>query len=265
MTVVAQVAENAPIVGDTVLSLRSVSKHFGGVTALDDVSMELQAARVTALVGDNGAGKSTLVKCIAGAHTPDSGTLEMEGHAVVLRHPSQARSLGIEAVFQELALADHLDVVANIFLGREVRRRFGPIALLDNRAMRARAKEIIDGFSINIPSLRANVRNLSGGQRQGVAIGRAVGWGTKLIIMDEPTAALGVRETARIEQLIRSLGDRGLAVLLISHNLEQVFNVSDVIYVLRRGRLVARRETADCTPSEIVGLITGAKEAGKRD
>lgn len=245
-------------VAPPVLSLYGLSKHFGGVRAIDGVSVHIDRGEVVALVGDNGAGKSTLVKCIAGAYEPDSGRIEVEGKEVSLHHPSEARALGIEAVFQELALADHLDVVANMFLGRELWRRAGPFKVLDNRKMRARAQEIIDNFSINIPSLRSSVRTLSGGQRQGVAIGRAVGWGSKLVIMDEPTAALGVRETARIESLVSSLGDQGLAVLLVSHNLEQVFKITDRICVLRRGRLAGERRTADSSPQEVVGMITGA-------
>lgn len=244
-----------------VVALRHASKRFGGVSALQDVSISVGAGEVVAIVGDNGAGKSTLVKCLAGAHQPDEGTVEVGGRAVVLHHPSEARSLGIEVVYQELALADHLDVVANMFLGREMYHRIGPFRVLDNRRMRVRAQEIINEFAINIPSLRASVRNLSGGQRQGVAIGRAVGWGTKMVIMDEPTAALGVRETARVEALILSLAKRGLALLIISHNLEQVFKVSDRIYVLRRGTLAAERATAATSGEEVVGLITGAYEA----
>lgn len=249
----AEVLTSQPVV-----ALRGVSKHFGGVTALDDVTLEVHQGEVVALVGDNGAGKSTIIRCIAGAHPPDKGSIEVEGRPVTIRQPSDAKMMGIEAVHQDLALADHLDVVANMFLGREISRRIGPLRVLDNRAMRDRAGQIISDFGINIPTLRAKVRHLSGGQRQGVAIGRAVGWGTKLVMMDEPTAALGVRETARVQQLIRSLADKGLAVLLVSHNLEQVFAISDRIYVLRRGRLAAERETASTSTEEIVGLITGA-------
>ncbi len=254
MTAEATSAESGP----AVLALVEVGKHFGGVSALQGVSIEVHRGEVVALVGDNGAGKSTLLRCVAGAHLPDVGSIEVDGRPVVIRHPSEARALGIEAVHQDLALADHLDVVANMFLGREISRRIGPFGVLDNRAMRAKANEIISEFGIKIPSLRARVRHLSGGQRQGVAIGRAVGWGTKLVMMDEPTAALGVRETARVQELIKSLAGKGLAVLLVSHNLDQVFEICDRVYVLRRGRLAAERKIANTTKEEVVGLITGA-------
>lgn len=244
-----------------VAALRDVTKHFGGVTALDRVNLEVAPGEIVALVGDNGAGKSTLVKCIAGAHIPDSGTVEVAGRPVTFHHPSMARAMGIEAVYQELALADHLDVVANMFLGREIYRRLGPLRVLDRVAMRKRASEITAEFGINIPSLRSSVRHLSGGQRQAVAIGRAVGWGSKLVIMDEPTAALGLRETARVEALISSLKARELGVLVISHNLEQVLKLSDRIYVMRMGRVVAVKVTAETSGDEVVSLITGSSGA----
>lgn len=241
------------------LQAASLSKHFGGITAISGVSVEVRVGEVVAVVGDNGAGKSTLMKCIGGAMRPDSGSIKLGGETMNFKEPREARGAGIEVVYQELALADDLDVSANLFLGREITKRVGPFRVLDKRAMHAKAREIIAGFGVNLPSVRVNVRALSGGQRQGVAIGRAVSWGTRLVVMDEPTAALGVRETARIENLIRGLADRGIAILLVSHNLDQVFRVSDRIYVLRRGRVAGTRRTSETDGDEIVALITGTK------
>lgn len=242
-----------------VLVATGLLKRFGGVTALSGVSIEVRAGEVAAVVGDNGAGKSTLMKCVAGAMRPDGGTIEVCGSEVHFRDPREAREVGIEVVYQELALADDLDVSANLFLGREITRRVGPLRILDKRAMHSKAREIIEGFGVNLPSIKVNVRALSGGQRQGVAIGRAVSWGTRLVVMDEPTAALGVRETARIESVIQNLAAQGISVILVSHNLEQVFRASHRIYVLRRGHLVGTRRTAETNGDEIVALITGTK------
>lgn len=256
-------AAREPDLGDRtaehVVEVERLSKHFGGITALAGVSLAVRPGEVLAVVGDNGAGKSTLMKCIGGAERPDSGTIRVDGVATHFRDPRDARSHGIEVVYQELALADDLDVAANLFLGRELLRRWGPFRLLDRRSMQTRAREIVNGFGVDIPAVRANVRALSGGQRQGVAIGRAIGWGTRLIVMDEPTAALGVRETARIEGVMRSLRESGIALLLVSHNLDQVFRVSDRICVLRRGHLVGARRTAETDGDEIVALITGTR------
>lgn len=245
-----------------VVEVRGITKRFGGVRALTGVSLSVQRGEIVAVVGDNGAGKSTLIKIIGGVLRPDSGDLLVGGEQTSFKQPSQARAAGIEVVYQELALADDLDVAANLFLGRELLRRLGPFRILDKRAMQDRAREIIAGFGVDIPTVRANVRALSGGQRQGVAIGRAVGWGNALIVMDEPTAALGVRETSRIEGVIQNLQGRGLAVLLVSHNLDQVFRVSDRIVVLRRGHRVGVRVTAATDPDEVVSLITGTREDG---
>lgn len=248
------------------LRAMGLTKHFGGVTALAGVSIDVGAGEVVAVVGDNGAGKSTLIKCIGGAQRPDSGTIEVDGQPLHVKDPREAREAGIEVVYQELALADDLDVSANLFLGREITRRIGPFRILDKKAMYAKSREIIGGFGVNLPTVRVNVRALSGGQRQAVAIGRAVSWSTRLVVMDEPTAALGIRETVGIEKVIGGLAEQGISILLVSHNLEQVFRVSKRIYVLRRGHLVGTRRTAETTGDEVVALITGTKgdEPGAR-
>jgi simple sugar transport system ATP-binding protein len=246
--------------GTPVFEVRNIVKRFGGVRALTGVSLSIHSGEVVAVVGDNGAGKSTLMKIIGGVIRPNSGELFVDGKQVDFKEPIDARAEGIEVVYQELALADDLDVAANLFLGRELIRRRGPFRVMDKRAMQSQAKEIIAGFGVNIPTVRAHVRALSGGQRQAVAIGRAVGWGHRMIVMDEPTAALGVTETARIEGVVKSLRDGGLAVLLVSHNLDQVFRVSDWIVVLRRGEKVGTRSTVSTDPDEIVSLITGTKQ-----
>lgn len=241
------------------VELSDVSKYFGGLCALDGVSLHLGDGEVVALVGDNGAGKSTLIRIISGVHAPDGGSLVIDGEPVNLHSPNAARRNGIETVHQNLAVADNLDVAANLFLGRELTR--GPLRRLDKRRMRRRAAEILDGFSIHVPSVRSLMRELSGGQRQGVAIGRAIGWGSRLIVMDEPTAALGVQETARVEELVHRMRIEGLGILIVSHNLEQVFRVSNRIYVLRRGQLVGEVETAKTHGDEVVSLITGLKRS----
>ena len=241
------------------VELEHITKTFGGVVAVDDVSLSLQRGEIVALVGDNGAGKSTLIRIISGVHAPDSGRVLIDGTDVHFHGPNDARHYGIETVHQNLAVADNLDVATNLFLGRELTR--GPLRRLDKKRMRRRAAEILHGFGIHVPSVRSLMRELSGGQRQGVAIGRAIGWGSQLIVMDEPTAALGVQETARVEELLRRMRTEGLGILIVSHNLEQVFRVSDRIYVLRRGKLVGERTTAATHGDEVVSLITGLKQS----
>jgi ABC-type sugar transport system ATPase subunit len=245
------------------LVLTYLVKRFGGVTALNRVSMTARAGEVTALVGDNGAGKSTLVRCLSGVHLPDEGEILIDGVPVSFADPSAARHAGIETVHQELALADNLDVASNMFLGRELVH--GPTRLfrLRRKEMQAEAKSVLNRYGIRMPSVRSAVRELSGGQRQGVAIARAVGWGSRIVLMDEPTSALGVVETARILDIVRGLADRGLAVVLISHNMEQVHSVSDAIWILRGGNLVAGLRTADTTTSEIVHYITTGRGMDK--
>jgi len=250
---------------EVVLALHRINKHFGGVHAAADVTLHLRRGEVVALVGNNGAGKSTIMNIIAGVFSPDSGHIEVLGRRVHFRGPRDARAYGIEPVPQELALAKHLSVAANIYLGREITKGWGPLRILDKRTMRRKSEELIESFGIQIPNLAARVFDLSGGQQQGVAIGRALAWGSRVIVLDEPTAALGVHETSRVEHTIRQMSAGGVAVLLVSHNLDQVFRVSDRIYVLRRGRLVGERVTAETSEPELVSLITGLGTTGVDD
>ena len=244
------------------LAARDVSKHFGGVAAVRDVTLEFPAGSVTAIVGDNGAGKSTFMKMLCGVHAPDHGTLEVRGEPVRLATPAAAHELGIETVHQDLALADHRDVAQNLFLGRELRRRYGPVQLLDVGRMRREAEASIRDLRIKLPSVRLEVRKLSGGQRQGVAIARAVHWGSRILLLDEPMAALGLQEQARVQDLIADLASRGLTIVIVSHNLDHVFALGTRIAVMRLGRLIAVRDTSAVTPMEILHLISGIAEAG---
>ena len=235
------------------LSLRGVSKTFGAVQVLHDVDFDVYPGQVTALVGDNGAGKSTLIKGVAGIYGFDSGTYTFEGSPVDVSSPKQANALGIEVVYQDLALCDNLDVVHNMFLGREIKR--GPT--LDETTMEQRATETLAGLSVRtLKSVRTAVASLSGGQRQTVAIARAVLWNSKVVILDEPTAALGVAQTEQVLNLVRRLADRGLGVVLISHNMNDVFQVADRIATLYLGRMAAQVSAADITRSQAVELIT---------
>ena len=241
------------------LSLRGVNKSFGPVHVLKDVDLDVYAGKVTALVGDNGAGKSTLIKCIAGIYNPEGGDFFFEGKKVSIGGPRDATSLGIEIVYQDLALCDNLDIVHNMFLGREQKR--GPV--LNESSMEALARKTLDGLSVRtVKSIRQTVASLSGGQRQTVAIARAVLWNSKVVILDEPTAALGVAQTEQVLNLVRRLADNGLAVVLISHNLNDVFEVSDNIAALYLGKLAAQVDKKDVEPRQIVELITTGKSAG---
>ena len=239
--------------GEPLLRLKGVSKHFGPVQALVGVDLDVPEGQVTALVGDNGAGKSVLIKCIAGIHSPDGGQIFWEGRPVHLRTPRDAAALGIETVYQDLALCDNLDIVQNMFLGRE--RLHG--VTLDEEGMETAARETLTSLAVTtVRSIRQPVASLSGGQRQSVAIAKAVLWNTKLVIMDEPTAALGVAQTAMVLALVRRLADRGHAALLVSHNMNDVFEVADRIAVLHLGHLVAVRPTADLDRQIAVDLMT---------
>lgn len=247
---------------DAILRAEGISKHFGGVQALQDIDFQIAPGEHAALVGDNGAGKSTLVKILTGAEQPDQGTLWFNGSESHFHSPLEARRAGIETVYQTLALADHLDVIANLFLAREkYRLRLGPFSVLNKTAMKAAAAEMLSRTGVQIPDLRTTVMNMSGGQRQGVAIARAAGWGGKLVVLDEPTAALGVQETAKVEDTIRALKREGVTVLMVSHNLRQVFDLVDTIWVLRHGRMAGHREAKRVRPEEIVAMITGADNA----
>ena len=244
-----------------ILSVQGISKRFGGVQALKEVSFDLRPGEVLALAGDNGAGKSTLIKCISGVHQPDEGDIRYKGDLVNMANPREARTLGIETIYQDLALADNLDVGANVFLGREPGRRvFGLFPAIDRRQMRQAAHDVLQTLEIEIPlsKLTRPVRTLSGGQRQAVAIGRAIYWRAEILIMDEPTAALGVPEQRKVKELIERLREQRVSVIFISHNLQDIFAVSDRILVLRRGQAVGERRIEDTNHDEIVKLMVGA-------
>ena len=240
-----------------VLELRGVSKSFGAVQALYEVDFHVGAGEVMALVGDNGAGKSTLIKCIAGIYPIDHGEILFDGERVSVHGPKDAARLGIEVVYQDLALADNLDVVENMFLGREVTTSF---LRMDETTMEKRASETLRGLSVTtIRSVRQTVAGLSGGQRQSVAVAKAVMWNSKLVILDEPTAALGVAQTRQVLELVKRLGEQGLAVILISHNLHDVFEVADSITVLRLGQNVAEFKRTETNQQQVVEAITAGK------
>jgi D-xylose transport system ATP-binding protein len=239
------------------LELRGVSKHFGAVIALHEVDFTVHPGCVTALVGDNGAGKSTLIKCVAGIYRIDGGEILFEGQPVNIHGPRDAADLGIEVVYQDLALADNLDVVQNMFLGRE---ELEPLRTLDETRMEARAKDTLQSLSVTtIRSVRQTVAGLSGGQRQSVAVAKAVMWNSKLVILDEPTAALGVAQTRQVLDLVKRLAEQGLGVVIISHNLHDIFEVADNITVLRLGQNVAEFKRRDTTEQEVVHAITAGK------
>ncbi|MFO1047532.1 MAG: ATP-binding cassette domain-containing protein [Geminicoccaceae bacterium] len=243
-----------------ILAVRGLTKRFGGVTALSDVGFELRRGEVLALAGDNGAGKSTLIKAISGVHQPDEGEIVYRGERVTLRNPRHAREIGIETIYQDLALADNLDVGANIFLGREPQAPlFGFVPRLDRRRMRDAAREVLTPLDVDLEEKKLGlpVRALSGGQRQAVAIGRAIFWKAELLIMDEPTAALGVPEQRKVIELIRSLRRQNVAVIFISHNLVDIFAVADRILVLRRGLAAGERRPEASSHDEIVRLMVG--------
>ena len=242
-----------------ILSLRKVNKSFGPVHVLKDVDFDAYAGQVTALVGDNGAGKSTLIKCIAGIYTPETGEFVFEGNKVTIAGPRDATALGIEIVYQDLALCDNLDIVHNMFLGREEKSGI----TLNESTMESMAKKTLDGLSVRtVKSIRQKVASLSGGQRQTVAIARAVLWNSKVVILDEPTAALGVAQTEQVLKLVRQLADNGLAVIVISHNLNDVFQVADNIAAMYLGTLAAQVEKNSVNQNDVVRLITtGSSDA----
>jgi fructose transport system ATP-binding protein len=244
-----------------VLAARGVVKRYGHVTALDGADLELRKGEILALVGDNGAGKSTLIKVLCGAVVPDAGEVLLDGEPVHFHSPLDARKRGIETVYQDLAVAPALDIASNLFLGREVRRD-GPLGswfrLLDKSKMRREAKREMEELKFNLPSIDSTVEKLSGGQRQGVAVARAAIFARRLVIMDEPTAALGVRESGQVLNLIRNIRDRGLAVILISHDMPHVFEVADRIQIMRLGRRAAVTTPQRHTMAEVVAIMTGA-------
>lgn len=242
-----------------ILELSNISKHFGAIQAVNDVSLSLEAGEVVGLMGDNGAGKSTLVKMIAGNFAPSLGTMKMDGQDIALHNPLDARRHGIEIVHQDLALCNNLTAAANVFLGREQHRSFGPLKVLDYAAMYRRAGELFAELKSETRP-RDLIKQMSGGQRQAVAIARTMLSKAKIVLMDEPTAAISVRQVAEVLNHIRQLRDQGLAIVLISHRMPDVFTVADRVVVLRRGRKVADKRIAQSSPEEVTGLITGAIE-----
>jgi len=240
------------------LSLGNIRKSFGGIVAVEDLSLDIHRGEIVALVGDNGAGKSTLVKIIAGMHPPSSGEIRLAGELVHFNDPSQSQAKGIQVIYQDLALAENQPVYMNLFLGREkTKGRFGP---LDRAGMIAETEELMRELNVRIPSAKSAIRKLSGGQRQAISIARATHWATNLVLMDEPTAALGITETSKVEEIITGLKARNLAILIVSHSLDQVFRLSDHICVLRRGKQIGVRQTKQTDKNEIVSMITGLKE-----
>ncbi|MGN6100870.1 MAG: ATP-binding cassette domain-containing protein [Devosia sp.] len=247
-----------------ILRTEGLTKHYGGVRALEDADFELRDGEHIAIVGDNGAGKSTFVRQITGVERPSAGKIFFEGSEVEFKTPIEARDIGIETVFQNLALADDLDIPSNLFLGREERYfNLGPFSFLNERKMLQRSQDALTATGVKIPDLRNKIRNMSGGQRQCVAISRAATFASKLIIMDEPTAALGVQETAQVENIIRGLKSRGIPMILISHNLRQVLDLVDRIWVFRRGRIAGVVDRDKTTGNDIVAMITGVKSGSE--
>ena len=252
----------------TVLEARHIRRSFGAVVALADASLSLRRDEVLGLVGDNGAGKSTFLKILSGVLAPDDGELAIDGRPVQLRRAQDAMDAGIETVYQDLALVDTMTAYQNVYLGREELSR-NPLArflnLVDDRAMRAKAREVIDALAVKIPSIDVTVRGMSGGQRQCLAIARAVLWGRRIVILDEPTAALGVRETEQVLEVIRDLRRHDVSVIVVSHNMQQLMSIADRITVMRLGRTIATRSVKGTAASEIVGLITGAIPGDARE
>ncbi len=248
---------------EALVKMRGITKRFGGVTALSDVDLDAYGGEVLAIVGDNGAGKSTLIKILTGVYQPTEGTVFLDGNPVSFSNHADAIEKGIDAVYQTLALADHLDPASNMFLGNELTKKVLGVSVLDNRRMRNETERVLmERLGVKLKSLDAPTESLSGGQRQAVAIARAVYHeGLRVLVMDEPTAALGPQETARTLKLIKTLKKQGLAVILISHSLDDVFEVSDRIHVQRRGRCAGVVKTSETTNQDVLGLIVGAKEA----
>ena len=248
------------------LEVRGLTKRFGGLVAVDRVDMEVYPGEVVGLLGDNGAGKSTLIKMISGVYHPDEGRIFFQGKEVKMISPMYALELGIETLYQDLALAENLDAYSNIFLGREKTKPFlGLIRVLDHDFMREESKKVLKRLEIEIPSLHNQIKTLSGGQRQAVAICRSIYWNAKLLIMDEPTAALGVHEQSKVLDLVRLLRSHNIPIIIISHQLYDIFSVTDRLVIMRRGKKVAERITKDTTPEEVVGLITGSEEVERNN
>jgi D-xylose transport system ATP-binding protein len=244
---------------ENIIEIRELEKHFGGVQALRGVDMNMPKGQVTAIVGDNGAGKSTLIKTISGIYEPTHGSIFFDGVEVNISSPLDARNLGIETVYQDLAVVDTLSVTQNLYLSREIRTGIWPLRFLDAKKMAVGAGEMLSKVGNTGLMLERELGFMSGGQRQAVAICRAVGWGAKLIIFDEPTAALGVKESAEVHSLIKRLKDQGISIIIISHNFEEVMDLADLIWVMRQGRAIASRKVGETSGRELVALLTGAE------
>jgi len=240
------------------VDVRHLHKAFGSVVALHDATLSVRRGEITAIVGDNGAGKSTLVKCLTGLYAADSGQITVAGQPVSFGSPEDARRAGIETVYQDLALCDQLSVWKNMYLSRELRAGWGPFSLLRRGEMKREAAHLVADLAVTVPSVKKPVKRLSGGQRQAIAIARGVMWARGMIILDEPTAALGLRETAQVEDLIRRVVDQGNTVLVVSHNFEQVKRLSSQVWVMRAGNVICGARTADVTGEELIGMVTGA-------
>ncbi len=246
---------------NAMLEVQSLTKRFGGLVAVDHMDMQVYPGEVVGLLGDNGAGKSTLIKMVSGVYHPDEGRIFFQGKEVRIVSPMDALELGIETLYQDLALAENLDAYSNIFLGRERTKPFLVLfKVLDHETMREESKKVLNRLEIEIPSLHNQIKTLSGGQRQAVAIGRSIYWNAKLLIMDEPTAALGVHEQRKVLDLVRLLRSQNIPIIVISHQLYDIFSVTDRLVIMRRGKKVAERITKDTNPDEVVGLITGSEE-----
>lgn len=241
------------------LEVRNITKRFGGLTAVDNMDMQIFPGEVVGLLGDNGAGKSTLIKVISGVYHADAGEIFFEGKHIRIDNPMHALKTGIETIYQDLALAENLNVYSNIFLGREKLKKFlGLVKVLDHEYMLNESRKVLNQLEIDVPSLRNKIRTLSGGQRQAVAISRSIYWNAKFLIMDEPTAALGVVEQKRVLDLVKTLSSQGVPIIVISHQLHDVFSVADRLVIMRRGKKIAERITAKTTADEVVGLIVGS-------
>jgi len=259
---------SSPPAGMPVLEARHMARRFGAVVALADASIALRRHEVLGLVGDNGAGKSTLLKILSGVLPADGGEILLEGRGIELRRAQDAMDAGIETVYQDLALVDTMSAYQNVYLGREELAKSWPLRflnLVDDRVMRRRSREVLEALAVKIPSINVTVKGMSGGQRQCLAIARAILWGRRIVILDEPTAALGVRETGQVLDVIRDLRNHDVSVIVVSHNMQQLMEIADRITVMRLGRTIATRTVKDTKVSEIVGLITGAIGADQEE
>ncbi|PIE35532.1 ABC transporter ATP-binding protein [candidate division KSB3 bacterium] len=247
---------------EPILEVRNLTKRFGGLTAVDNVDMKIYPGEAVGILGDNGAGKSTLIKMISGVYHPTEGQMFYQGKEVAIHSPMDALRIGIETIYQDLALAENLNVYSNIFLGREKRKKFlGAVQVLDHEYMHQEARKVLDRLDIKIPSLKNKISTLSGGQRQAVAISRSIYWDAKLLIMDEPTAALGVAEQKKVLDLVTTLKSQGIPILIISHQMHDIFSVTDRVVVMRRGKKAGERLIKETNPDEVVGLIVGSVES----